>query len=102
MPQAWTAVYHSEVFNDLQALGKIDAARVMRVIESSLLSNPLKVGISAEPALKGCRLFKIDEFHILYQLDVNHVQVCVLAIRQESGISGCVGQKARTHLKVGQ
>ncbi|HDY7901157.1 MULTISPECIES: type II toxin-antitoxin system RelE family toxin [Vibrio] len=102
MPQAWTALYHSEVFNDLQALGRIDAARVMRVIESSLLSNPLNVGNSAGPALKGCRLFKTDEFHILYQLDVNHVQVYVLAIRQESGLSGCGGQKAKTHLEVGQ
>ncbi|MEJ3634420.1 type II toxin-antitoxin system RelE family toxin [Vibrio vulnificus] len=102
MPQAWTALYHSEVFNDLQALGGIDAARVMRVIESSLLSNPLNVGNSAGSALKGCRLFKTDEFHILYQLDVNRVHVYVLVIRQESGLSGCGGQKAKTHLEVGQ
>ncbi|MCR9297315.1 hypothetical protein NB466_00310 [Vibrio fluvialis] len=102
MPQAWNAVYHSEVFNDLQALGKLNAVRVMRVIESSLLSNPLNVGISAEPALQGCRLFKTDEFHILYQLDENQRQLYILAIRQESGLSGCGGQKAKTHLEVGQ
>jgi len=102
MHQAWTAVYHSDVFNDLQAIGKVNAARVMKVIESSLVPDPSNVGISAEPALPGCRLLKTDEFHILYQLDVNHAQVYVLAIRQESGLSGCGGQKAKTHREVGQ
>jgi len=102
MPQAWTAVYHSDVFNDLQAMAKIDAAKALRIIESSLIPDPFNVGISAEPALQGCRLLKSDEFHILYQLIASRGQVYVLAIRKESGLPGCGGQKAKTHLEVGQ
>jgi|GEM_PF-3142938 len=101
MPQAWTAVYHSEVFNDLQGMAKINAAKVLKIIESSLIPNPFNVGISAEPALPGCHLFKSDDFHVLYQLVANRAQVYVLAIRQETGLHGCGGQKAKTHLVVG-
>lgn len=102
MPQAWTAVYHSDVFNDLQAMAKIDAAKVLKIIESSLIPDPSSVGVPAEPALPGCRLFKTDDFHILYQLVAHRAQVYVLAIRQETGLSGCGGQKAKTHHEVGQ
>ena len=102
MPQAWIAVYHSDVFNDLQTIGKINAARILKVIESSLIPDPLTGGVSAEPALPGCYLFKINDYHILYQLDVNHAEVYVLAIRQETGLSGYSGQKAKTHREVGQ
>tara|TARA_Y100001951_G_C11297611_1_gene276787 strand:- start:10268 stop:10576 length:309 start_codon:yes stop_codon:yes gene_type:complete len=102
MPQTWTAVYHSDVFNDLQAIGKINAARVLKVIESSLVPDPSDVGVTAGPALPGCYLFKIDDYHILYQLDVNHAEVYVLAIRQESGLSSCGGQIVKTHREVGQ
>lgn len=102
MPQKeWSAIYHSEVFNDLQALSMVDATRVIRVIESSLLLDPISVGISVESVLKDSRLFKTDEFHIIYQVDTKCAQVYVLAIRHESGLAGSRGQKAKTHMKVG-
>ena len=68
MLQAWTAVYHSDVFNDLQEIAKIDAAKVLKIVESSLIPDRSSVGISVEPALLSCRLLKSDDFHILYQL----------------------------------
>lgn len=101
MTQAWTAIYHSDVFNDLQSMAKIDAAKVLKIIESSLILEPSCVGISVEPALPNCRLLKSDDFHILYQLVANRAQVYVLAIRQETGLFGCGGQKAETHREVG-
>lgn len=102
MYQTWTAVYHSDVLNDLQAMAKIDAAKVLKIIESSLIPDPCSIYIPLGTTLPGCRLFKSDDFHILYQLAADCAQVYVLAIRQETGLSGCGGQKQRTHREVGQ
>lgn len=95
--QAWIALFHSEVFNDFRDLGEINAAKILKIIESSLILDPNNVGVSVEPVLACCRLFKTDEFHILYQLIPNNAQVYVLAIRRECGLSGYGDRKTKTH-----
>ena len=103
MATAWTAVYHSDVFNDLQYLGKINASKILKIIESKLIPDPSGVDVSEETAIPGCHFFKFDDFHIVYQLDANRAEFYILVIRQETGLSDDNnGQKAKTHHKVGQ
>ena len=101
MPQAWIATYHADVIKDLEHLGKSDVDRVMKIIDSLIVADPMDAGLALEPALTGCRLVKVDDFHVLYQLDVNRFQLFVLAVRKESGVSDQGEQKAKTHQKVG-
>lgn len=96
MPKAWRGVFHTGVISDLQSLGKISAGRVLKIIEASVMKDPSLGGLLG-PEAPGCRLFKSDGFHILYQLDDRRSLVFVLAVRQESGN----GQKVKTHREVG-
>lgn len=103
MQNAWSAVYHNEVRSDLEGMGRINASRALKLIESQLLTDPVNVGASAAPAIAGCRLLKTGDFHVLYQLDIKKHEVYVVAVRQESGVAGNISsQKQKTHLdKVG-
>ena len=78
---SWEVRYHSEVADDLEAIGPSQAARAMRVIDARLhLGEPDKSGKPLGGDLAGCRRIRAGDMRVIYRLNPGRKEVVVLAV----------------------
>ena len=76
----WQILYHHEVDDDLSSIGPSAARRIMRTIDSKLVTDPLNFGAPLSGNLANFRKLRIRDYRVVYQVLDRKVIVFVLAI----------------------
>lgn len=77
----WRVIYHHEVADDLEALGRYEARTVLRAIEQRIRDGePDKSGKPLSGELAGCRRIRSGDVRIVYRVDAGIVEVLIIAV----------------------
>jgi mRNA interferase RelE/StbE len=77
----WRVIYHHEVADDLEALGRYEARAVLRAIEQRIRDGePDKSGKPLSGELAGCRRIRSGDVRIVYRVDAEVVEVLIIAV----------------------
>lgn len=77
----WRVIYHHEVADDLEALGRYAARAVLKAIEERIRDGePEKSGKPLSGELAGCRRIRSGDVRIVYRVDVGIVEVLIIAV----------------------
>lgn len=76
----WRVIYHHEVADDLEALGRCEARAVLRTIEERIRGGePDKSGRPLTGELAGCRRIRSSDVRIIYRVDAGMIEVLIIA-----------------------
>ena len=77
----WRVIYHHEVADDLEALGRYAARAVLKAIEERIRDGePEKSGKPLSGELAGCRRIRSGDVRIVYRVDAGIVEVLIIAV----------------------
>lgn len=77
----WTVNYLPEAVADLDALGKPDARKAIKVISERIANGePDKAGKPLRKELAGCRRIRTGDIRIVYKVIEDKVQVLIVAV----------------------
>jgi mRNA interferase RelE/StbE len=77
----WRVIYHHEVADDLESLGRYEARAVLKVIEERIRNgHPEKSGKPLSGELAGCRRIRTGDVRIVYRVDADVVEVLIVAV----------------------
>ena len=77
----WRVIYHHEVADDLEALGRYAARALLRAIEQRIRDGePDKTGKPLSGELAGCRRIRSGDVRIVYRVDAWIVAVLIIAV----------------------
>ncbi|HAD03488.1 MAG: plasmid stabilization protein [Desulfuromonadales bacterium GWC2_61_20] len=77
----WRVIYHHEVADDLEALGRYAARAVLKAIEERIRDGePEKSGKPLSGELAGCRRIRSGDVRIVYRVDGGIVEVLIIAV----------------------
>lgn len=77
----WRVIYHHEVAEDLEALGRYEARAVLRTIEARIRDGePDKAGKPLSGELAGCRRIRTGDVRIVYWVNAEFVEVLIIAV----------------------
>ena len=94
---SWKVIYHSEVANDLESLGRAEAARVMRVIDERIRqAEPDKIGKLLRGSLAGYRRLRTGHIRIVYRVNMEMIEVIVVAVGMRRKLEVYLKAKRRT------
>lgn len=79
----YTVEYLEECQTDLDRVGPVIADRVLRCVETTILRDPVKAGISLAGSVPGGRYVAVFSTHIIYTVDEVNKRVTVIGIRPE-------------------
>ncbi|WP_062268517.1 type II toxin-antitoxin system RelE family toxin [Endozoicomonas arenosclerae] len=83
---AWRIDYLPEVYSDLRSLGKPEARRILKVIETRIAAGePDKLGKPLRSSLAGCRRIRTGNTRIVYRVDNEKVSILVVAVGMRRG-----------------
>ena len=78
---SWNVIYHPEVTSDLESLGRVQAARVLRVIDERIRQGePDKIGKPLHGSLAGYRRLRTGNLRIVYRVNMDMIEVIVVAV----------------------
>lgn len=77
---SWTVLYHPEVAEDLESVGRSMARRILQAIDSKLRVAPDQFGASLSGNLSDFRKLRIGDYRVVYQVHHDRVIVFVLAV----------------------
>ncbi|MCY1264114.1 hypothetical protein D9M68_370090 [compost metagenome] len=78
---AWKVIYHPYVVSDLDQLGRVEARRILNVIQSRIVEGePDKLGKPLRGSLAGCRRIRVGNTRIVYRVDQGKVQVLIITV----------------------
>ena len=78
---SWQVIYHHEVAEDLEELGKYQARVVLKAIESRIRDGePEKTGKPLSGELAGCRRIRTGDVRILYRVYAEIIEVLIVAV----------------------
>ena len=76
----WKLIYHGDVVEDLERVGRAAARRIARTIDERLTKAPLSFGAPLAGNLAGFRKLRIGDYRVVYQVREQQVIVFVLAV----------------------
>lgn len=77
----WRVVYHHDVADDLEALGRYQARAVLRAIETCIRDGePEKTGKPLSGELAGCRRIRTGDVRIVFRVHAEVVEVLIVAV----------------------
>jgi mRNA interferase RelE/StbE len=78
---SWRVIYHHEVADDLDSLGRHEARAVLKVIDERICNgSPEKAGKPLSGELAGCRRLRTGDVRIVYRVDAGVVEVLIIAV----------------------
>jgi mRNA interferase RelE/StbE len=72
--------YLESVRDDLGALSKATKAKLKKAIEKKLILNPIEFGKPLQYSLKGLRRLRVEDYRIIYQIDIENKIVLIVKI----------------------
>lgn len=77
----WAVEYLPEVYDDLKALGRAQARRILKVIEARIVhGEPDQSGKPLRKPLTGCRRIRVSDTRIVYRIHKEKVCVLIVAV----------------------
>jgi mRNA interferase RelE/StbE len=77
----WNVIYHHEVANDLESLGRSEARAILGVIEKRIQhGEPDKTGKPLSGDLSGCRRIRTGNTRIVFRVNVDIIEVLIVAV----------------------
>ena len=77
----WRVIYHHEVAEDLEELGRYRARAVLKVIETRIRDGePEKIGKPLSGELAGCRRVRTGDVRIVYCVHAEVIMVLIIAV----------------------
>ena len=77
----WRIIYHHEVVEDLEELGRYQARAVLKVIETRIRDGePEKTGKPLSGELAGCRRVRTGDVRIVYCVHAEVIEVLIVAV----------------------
>jgi mRNA interferase RelE/StbE len=77
----WRVIYHHEVADDLDELGRFEARAVLKTIERRIRDGePDKTGKPLSGELAGCRRIRTGDVRIVYRMNSDIVEVLIIAV----------------------
>lgn len=77
----WQVIYHHEVAEDLEELGRYQARAVLKVIETRIRDGePEKTGKPLSGELAGCRRIRTGDVRIVYCVHAEVIEVLIVAV----------------------
>ena len=76
----WKLIYHRDVVEDLERVGRAAARRIVQTIDVKLTKAPLSFGAPLAGNLAGFRKLRIGDYRVVYQVREQQVIVFVLAV----------------------
>ena len=77
----WRVIYHHEVAEDLEDLGRYQARAVLKAIETRIRDGePEKIGKPLSGELAGCRRVRTGDVRIVYCVHAEVIEVLIVAV----------------------
>jgi mRNA interferase RelE/StbE len=77
----WRVIYHHEVADDLEELGKYQARAALKAIDLRIrVGEPGKIGKPLSGELAGCRRIRTGDVRIVYRVHAEIIEVLIVAI----------------------
>ncbi len=77
----WRVIYHHEVAEDLEYLGRYQARAVLKAIETRIRDGePEKTGKPLSGELVGCRRIRTGDVRIVYCVHADVIEVLIVAV----------------------
>lgn len=77
----WRVIYHHEVAEDLEDLGRYQARAVLKAIETRIRDGePEKTGKPLSGELAGCRRIRTGDVRIVYCVHAEVVEILIVAV----------------------
>ena len=76
----FTIQYLESVKDDLRGLPKSIKIKLRKAIEKKLLLNPIEFGKPLQYSLKGLRRLRVEDYRIIYQIEINTKTVLIVKI----------------------
>ena len=77
----WRLIYHHEVADDLEELGRYQARAALKAIETRIRDGePEKTGKPLAGELAGCRRIRTGDVRIVYRVHDDIIEVLIVAV----------------------
>lgn len=77
----WRVIYHHQVVEDLEDLGRYQVRAVLKTIESRIQDGePEKTGKPLSGELAGCRRIRTGDVRIVYRVHAEIIEVLIIAV----------------------
>lgn len=76
----YTVKWDEDALEDLSSLGKAEAIRIVKKIESHLVKDPLNLGKPLSGNLASLYRYRIGDYRVIYQIFKNELIVAVVRV----------------------
>lgn len=76
----YSVQYLDSVKEDLRGLPKSVKEKLRKAIEKKLMLNPIEFGKPLQYSLKGLRRLRVEDYRIIYQIDLDPKTVLIVKI----------------------
>ena len=80
--------YLESVKTDLKGLPKSVKEKLRKAIEKKLMLNPIEFGKPLQYSLKGLRRLRVDDYRIIYQIEIETKNVLIVKIGHRKEVYG--------------
>ncbi len=77
----WQVVWNEKVYDDLAALNKATAGKIIARVETYLVRDPVNLGKPLTGSLTGISRYRYGDYRILYVMDFESHTVTILTVR---------------------
>ncbi len=82
----YTVKWDEDALEDLSSLGKAEAIRIVKKIESHLVKDPLNLGKPLSGNLASLYRYRIDDYRVIYQIFRDELIVAVVRVGHRKGV----------------
>lgn len=76
----YSVQYLDSVKEDVRGLPKSIKEKLRKAIEKKLMLNPIEFGKPLQYSLKGLRRLRVENYRVIYQIDLNSKTVLIVKI----------------------
>jgi mRNA interferase RelE/StbE len=74
-------IWQEKVFQDLKAIDKKDAARIVTRVKTYLVQDPAGLGIPLKGIFKGSFRYRVEMYRVIYAVDMAEKKIIVLHVK---------------------
>ena len=77
----YEVIWHEKVLQDLKAINKKDAARIVERVKTYLVQNPAGLGTPLKGIFKGLFRYRYGMYRVIYAVDMAEKKIIVLHVK---------------------
>lgn len=78
---AYEVIWHEKVLQDLEAINKKDAARIVERVKTYIVQNPTGLGTPLKGIFKGLFRYRYGMYRVIYAVDMAEKKIIVLHVK---------------------